>query len=41
MSNRLRFILAWDIGVMVALLAMLIGLRNAHRKGCVPLPRGK
>lgn len=28
-SARLRFILAWDIGVMVALLAMLVGLRNA------------
>jgi len=28
-SGRLRFILAWDIGVTVALLAMLIGLRNA------------
>ncbi len=27
-SGRLRFILAWDIGVTVALLAMLIGLRN-------------
>jgi uncharacterized membrane protein len=27
-SSRLRFILAWDIGVTVALLAMLFGLRN-------------
>ena len=27
-SNRLRFILAWDIGVTVALLAMLFSLRN-------------
>lgn len=28
MSARLRFIVAWDIGVTVALLAMVIGLRN-------------
>ena len=28
-SGRLRFILAWDIGVIVALLAMVFGLRNA------------
>lgn len=28
-SGRLRFILAWDIGVIVALLAMFFGLRNA------------
>jgi uncharacterized membrane protein len=28
-SGRLRFILAWDIGVIVALLAMLFGLRKA------------
>jgi uncharacterized membrane protein len=28
-SGRLRFILAWDIGVMVALLAMFFGLRKA------------
>ena len=28
-SARLRFILAWDIGVIVALLAMLFGLRRA------------
>ncbi len=27
-SGRLRFILSWDIGVTVALLAMLIGLSN-------------
>ena len=29
MSGRLRFIVAWDVGVTVALLAMIIGLRNA------------
>ena len=29
MSGRLRFILAWDIGVLVALLAMYLGLRKA------------
>jgi uncharacterized membrane protein len=29
MSGRLRFIVAWDVGVTVALLAMMIGLRNA------------
>lgn len=29
MSGRLRFILAWDIGVTVALLLMLLTLRNA------------
>ena len=29
MSGRLRFILAWDIGVMVALTLMLITLRHA------------
>jgi len=29
MSARLRFILAWDIGVLVALVAMFIGLRKA------------
>lgn len=28
-SGRLRFILAWDVGVTVALVAMFIGLRNA------------
>lgn len=28
-SGRLRFILAWDIGVLVALVAMLVGLRDA------------
>jgi uncharacterized membrane protein len=28
-SGRLRFILTWDIGAMVALLAMLFGLRKA------------
>jgi len=28
-SARLRFILAWDIGVIVALAAMLVGLRKA------------
>jgi uncharacterized membrane protein len=29
MSARLRFVVAWDIGVLVALVAMFIGLRKA------------